>query len=293
MVRLMRCVTNRFRGENELPFFFGTPAILWQIIFFIVPLLAILFFSVSVFNSQGSLIGFSFASFKYFFSMPYVWVILRSLWLAFFNVSVCFLVAYPVAYYLVFRAGSFKPLLFFLLVLPFWTNFLLHIFAWFFVLEKEGFLNLFLQSVGLISKPLHLLNSSFAVYLMMVYYYLPFMILPLYAALDRFDGDLIEASYDLGATWWQTIWKILIPSTAGGIVTGFFMVFVPSFGEFVIPELLGGDKIMYVGNVVSYLVLGENTGALGGAFTVLSCLVLGLSAFVCYLGIVRLIKMLK
>jgi spermidine/putrescine transport system permease protein len=138
------------------------------------------------------------------------------------------------------------------------------------------------MKLGIISEPIHLLNSLFAVMIMMVYYYLPFMVLPIYSALERFNVSLIEASYDLGGTFFSTLRRILIPLTSRGIKAGFFLVYIPSFGEFVIPELMGGDKTMFVGTVVSQYILGEGTGSLGAAFTLLSGVVRIVSALILF-----------
>jgi ABC-type spermidine/putrescine transport system permease subunit I len=113
--------------------------------------------------------------------------------------------------------------------------------------------------------------------IMMVYYYLPFMVLPIYSSLEKFEYKLIEASMDLGASWFQTFRRIMLPLTIGGIRAGFFLVYIPAFGEFAIPELMGGDKYMFVGSVVSHYILGDQTGSLGAAFTVVACLCLLLS----------------
>ena len=155
------------------------------------------------------------------------------------NVILCFLIAYPLAYFIAFRGKKYKNGLLFLLLIPFWTNFLLHVYAWFYVLEKHGFFNNILLQAGVISEPLLLLNSPFAIMIMMVYYYLPFMVLPIYSSLERFNSSLIEASFDLGATWFQTFRRIILPLTMRGIRAGFFLVYIPSFGEFAIPVAHG------------------------------------------------------
>ena len=266
---------------HEWPFFIGIPALIWQMLFFYIPLFFMMLLSMS---------GVSGQNFLPFFKPVYATVIGRSLLLALSNALLCGIIAYPLAYFIVFRGKYFKNLLLFLLIVPFWTNFLLHIFAWFFVLERDGFLNNFLRFIGVINEPLHLLNSMVAVGIMMVYNYLPFMVLPIYSSLERFDRRLIEASLDLGATWWQTVRRVLLPVSLSGIQAGFFLVFVPSFGEFVIPELLGGDKIMFVGTVVSQYVLGTQTIALGAAFTVLSCCALIASALLLYWLIQKIIR---
>jgi spermidine/putrescine transport system permease protein len=224
-----------------------------------------------------------------FFHPTYLRVIGMSILLALGTAILCLLIAYPMAYFLAFRGKKFKDLLLFLLIVPFWTNFLLHVYAWFFVLEREGFLNTVLRNMGIIQEPLHMLNSFFAIMIMMVYYYLPFMVLPIYSTLERFDFRLMEASFDLGATWFKTFRRIILPLSLRGIRAGFFLVFIPSFGEFAIPELMGGDKQMFVGSVVSHYILGEETESLGAAFTVVATLFLLASAAILYYLMSRLI----
>jgi len=254
------------RSAYYKPFFFGVPSLMWQILFFYIPLLCVVVLSFS-----GPTL---FAYFKPFGEAQYIRIIMRSLLLALFNGVVCTVIAYPLAYFLVFKAERLKNLLLFLIILPFWNSFLLHISAWIFVLDRHGVLNNILMWLGMIHEPLHVLNSVTAVCIMMVYFYLPFVVLPLYATLERLEVRLIESSLDLGATWWQTVRKVLIPLTMPGIRSGFFLVFIPSFGEFAIPEFMGGDKEMYVGSVVSRLVLGTQTAGAGAAYTVVSSLAL-------------------
>jgi spermidine/putrescine transport system permease protein len=274
--------------KSEIPFATGVPALIWQGAFFYIPLLLIICSSVFSFSSSGAISGLTFDKIALFLTPTYLWVILSSLMLAFGNALLCLMIAYPLAYFLAFTAKKYKNLLLFLLIVPFWTNFLLHVYAWFFVLEREGIINTLLLWLGIIDQPLHLLNSLFSVMIMMVYYYLPFMVLPIYSSLERFDSRLIEASLDLGASSWQTIQRIVLPLTMRGIMAGFFLVYIPSFGEFAIPELMGGDKKMFVGSIVSHYILGESTGSLGAAFTVVSCIILLLSALALYWLIGRL-----
>ena len=125
--------------------------------------------------------------------------------------------------------------------------------------------------------------------IMMVYYYLPFMVMPLYSSLEKMDSRLIEASLDLGATWSQTLRRVMLPLTKRGLIAGFFLVYIPSFGEFAIPELMGGDRLMFVGTVVSNYILGDETGSLGAAFTVVASILLLASAVCIYWVIDRLI----
>jgi spermidine/putrescine transport system permease protein len=261
-------------SSSQLPFATGAPAMVWQVLFFYLPLFLLFASSIVKISEQGVIEKITLEKFILFLNPVYLRVIASSLLLAFSNAILCLVIAYPFAYFLAFTGKKFKNLLLFLLIVPFWTNFLLHVYAWFFVLEREGFLNNLLRALGVIQEPLHLLNSLFATMVMMVYYYLPFMVLPLYAALEKFDNRLIEASLDLGAGFAQTFRRIMLPLTMRSVRAGFFLVYIPSFGEFAIPELMGGDKQMFVGSVVSHYILGEQTGSLGAAFTAVACLIL-------------------
>jgi ABC-type spermidine/putrescine transport system permease subunit I len=253
---------------GKLPFFFAAPAFIWQVLFFYLPILFMLSTSFYQIDSYSS-----------FFQLHYAIIALRSFFLAAATCSLCLFLGYPIAYFLSFIAGRTKNFFLFLLIVPFWTNFLLHIYAWFFVLERGGFLNSFLTWLGLIQEPIQFLNSQFAILLVMVYCYLPFMALPLYSVLEKFDRRLIEASYDLGATAWQTFIRITLPLITPGIKSGLFLVFVPAFGDFVIPALLGGDRSMYIGSVIVHYVLGTHTLVRGVAFTVTVSLLLALIVF--------------
>ncbi len=268
--------------SSEFPFAIGIPALIWQILFFYIPLFLIIFSSILQISEAGIIEGVTFKKLTFFLTPTYLGVIASSLMMALSNTLICLAVGYPLAYFIAFAGKKFKNMLLFLLIVPFWTNFLLHVYAWFFVLEKEGFLNNLLRGLGIIHEPIHFLNSMFATMIMMVYYYLPFMVLPLYSALERFDYRLIEASLDLGASGMQTFRRILLPLTLRGVRAGFFLVYIPSFGEFAIPELMGGDKRMFVGSVVSHYILGDETGSLGAAFTVVSCAILLVSAIFLY-----------
>jgi spermidine/putrescine transport system permease protein len=278
--------------KQELPFFFYQPAIIWQVLFFYVPILFIFFIS---FKQIGAafLSGFTIDNYSQFFAGAFLKIMSRSIALAFFSALFCLIIGYPVAYYIARKADRWKNVMLFFLILPFWTNMLVQVYAWFAVLEHQGFLNLFLLKVGLIAEPLTLLNNRFAVYMVMVYYYLPFMILPIYAVLEKLDESLVEASRDLGATQRQTFMRVILPLSLSGVMTGFFLVFVPAFGEFVIPGLMGGNKLMYVGSLISYYYLVARNEPLGAAFTVVSCVALILSALLIYGVFSRFIRQEK
>ncbi|MDR2539415.1 MAG: ABC transporter permease [Chlamydiales bacterium] len=275
--------------SSDLPFSIGLPAMIWQVLFFYLPLAIIFISSFLYITDTGTIGGITLQKMTFFLRPVYLKVIFYSLILALSNACICLIIAYPLAYFLTFNSKRFKNVLLFLLIVPFWTNFLLHVYAWFFVLEKQGFINQFLQFIGVIDNPLHMLNTPFAIMIMMVYYYLPFMVMPLYSTMGQMDNRLIEASYDLGASWSHTLRHVILPLTKRGLQAGFFLVFIPSFGEFAIPELMGGDKWMFVGTVISNFILDEQTSSLGAAFTVVASVFLLLSALLLYFFIDRMI----
>ncbi|QVL56420.1 MAG: ABC transporter permease [Simkaniaceae bacterium] len=280
------------RTKKESAFVIGSPALIWQVIFFYLPLLLMMVSSVFILTEEGGIQGLTLKNFIPLFSSTHLTVVFSSIFLAFSTSLICLVIAYPLAHFIAFKAGRYKTLMLFFLIVPFWTNFLLHVYAWFFVLEREGFLNTLLKKIGLIQEPIHFLNSIFAIILMMVYCYLPFMVLPIFSTLERFDRRFLEVSDDLGASGIETFKKVMLPMTLPAVRAGFFLVFIPSFGEFIIPELMGGDKTYFVGNVVSQYVLGNETGGLGAAFMVLSCIALVVTVMFIYFAFRKLNKML-
>jgi spermidine/putrescine transport system permease protein len=276
----------------EDSFFWGFPAFLWQILFFYVPLAFLLAASFIKRSDTINTARFTLEHYRALWEPVYVTILMRSFLFAAATVILCLIIAYPVAYYLALRVKKYKNMWFALLVLPFWTNFLLLVYAWYFLLENDGLVNRFLLKIGIISAPLHLMNTPIATFCGMLYCYLPFMILPLYSNFERLDARLIEASYDLGGNYFQTFKRITLPLTLSGIQTGSLLVFIPAFGEFVIPALLGGDKTMYVGSVITHYFLTIRNTSLGSAFTMMSTLVLISGIFIVFL-ISVLIRMRK
>ena len=175
---------------------------------------------------------------------------LSSLKIAAISTTITLLVGYPIAYAMARAPESWRPTLMMLIILPFWTSFLIRVYAWQGILSQEGYLNQVLLWLGLVSTPLTILNTSTAVYIGVVYTYLPFMILPIYAALEKMDGSLIEAAEDLGCSRSSAFWLVTIPLSRPGIVAGCFLVFIPTLGEFVIPSLLGGSGTLMIGKVL-------------------------------------------
>ncbi|AXT35672.1 MULTISPECIES: ABC transporter permease subunit [unclassified Phaeobacter] len=175
---------------------------------------------------------------------------LSSLRIAVVSTILTLLVGYPMAYGMARAPSEWRPTLMMLVILPFWTSFLIRVYAWMGILSNEGLLNQFLIWAGLIDTPLTILNTNTAVYIGIVYTYLPFMILPIYSALERLDGSLIEAAEDLGCSRMEAFWLVTIPLSRAGIIAGCFLVFIPTLGEFVIPSLLGGSDTLMIGKVL-------------------------------------------
>ena len=180
----------------------------------------------------------------------YVQTYLSSLMFAAATTVICLLLAYPFAYFLARSPADKRPALLMLVMLPFWTSFLLRVYAWKMLLADAGVFNNLAMAAGWISEPVKMMNTPFSMVLGMVYTYLPFMILPLYANLVKMDLRLLEAALDLGATPWQAFWRITVPLSRSGIVAGCMLVFIPCVGEFVIPELLGGPQTLMIGRVL-------------------------------------------
>jgi len=175
----------------------------------------------------------------------------RSLWMAMLTTLLCLVVSFPIAYYLAILAPRrWKALLLGLVVVPFWTSFLIRTYAWMFILRTEGLLNLVLMGSGLLRNPLELLYTQTAVMIGLVYGELPFMILPLYASLEKLDRSLLEAAADLGAGSTGSFWRVTVPLSLPGIAAGTVLVFIPSLGQFVVSDLLGGARSMLLGNLI-------------------------------------------
>jgi len=175
---------------------------------------------------------------------------LSSIKFAAITTAICLAIAYPFAYFMARSPADKRPALLMLVMLPFWTSFLLRVYAWKMLLSDSGVFNNVMLAVGLIDEPIKMMNTPFSLVLGMVYMYVPFMILPLYANLAKMDLRLLEAALDLGATPWQAFWRITVPLSKSGIIAGSMLVFIPCIGEYVIPELLGGPETLMIGRVL-------------------------------------------
>jgi putrescine transport system permease protein len=227
---------------------------LWLVVFFLLPLGLVLGLSLGT-NAPDLAppveLGVSFASFKLLFTDDlYLAAWLSSLRIAATSTVVCLLLGYPMAYAIARATPTRRPLLLMLVILPFWTSFLIRVYAWMGLLSENGILNQFLRWSGLMSDPGTILGTEWAVHLGIVYAYLPFMVLPLYSALEKLDWSLLEAASDLGARPLPAFLTVTLPLSLPGIVAGCLLVFIPAIGEFVIPDLLGGTRTLMIGKVL-------------------------------------------
>jgi putrescine transport system permease protein len=204
----------------------------------------------------------------------YIDAYLSSLKIALISTFLVLLIGYPMAYGMARAPRAWQPTLVMLVILPFWTSFLIRVYAWIGILKKEGLLNQFLLWLGVIHEPLTILNTNWAVYIGIVYSYLPFMVLPLYAALERLDQTLLEAASDLGCTPTRAFWKITFPLSIPGVIAGCFLVFIPVTGEFVIPDLLGGSDTLMIGKTLWNEFFANRDWPLSSAVAVILLLIL-------------------
>ena len=175
---------------------------------------------------------------------------LSSVKIAFFSTLFTLLIGFPIAYGMAQAPKEWQATLMMLIILPFWTSFLIRVYAWMGILSTEGFLNQFLLWTGLITEPLQIINTNLAVYIGIVYTYLPFMVLPIYATLEKLDPSYLEAAEDLGCSRTSAFWSVTAPLSKPGVIAGCFLVFIPVVGEFVIPSLLGGSRTLMIGKVL-------------------------------------------
>ena len=266
---------------------------LWLVVFFVLPFLILL--RISVTDMGGGVDPFAplldssagawrlllkFDNYLSIFRDPaggntvYLDAYGTSLKYAFFTTLLCLLIGYPFAYFLARARPSLRPALLMLVMLPFWTSFLLRVYAWKGILADQGVLNQLLMALGLIQEPIVMLYTDVSMLVGMTYVYCPFMILPLYANLVKMDVRLLEAAHDLGASAWKAFWLVTVPLSRSGIVAGAMLVFIPCVGEFVIPSLLGGAENVMIGRVVWDEMFSANNWPRAAALSVVMILLI-------------------
>ena len=274
-------------------FVIGVPFV-WLAIFFVLPFLILLRISITDMGGGvdpfAPLVDSAGGAWRFIFKYDNYAAIFRdaglgqtiymeayktSLKYAFFTTFFCLLIGYPFAYFIARARPSVRPALLMLVMLPFWTSFLLRVYAWKGILADQGVINNALMALGLINEPVVMLYTDVSMLLGMTYVYLPFMVLPLYATLVKMDFRLLEAAHDLGASPWKAFWLITVPLSKAGIVSGAMLVFIPSVGEFVIPSLLGGAENIMIGRVVWDEMFSSNNWPRASALAVVMiCLIL-------------------
>lgn len=242
----------------------------WLFIFFFLPFLILLYISFvdmgndinpfkPLWDSSTGLLHLKYENYwtifrsaddGVLFDTLYVEAYLRSIKYALITALLCLGFGYPFAYFIARSKPSVRPALLMMVMLPFWTSFLLRVYAWKGILADQGVLNQMFMALGLTTEPVQMLYTNVSMLVGMTYVYLPFMVLPLYANLVKMDFRLLEAAYDLGATPWKAFWLVTVPLSKAGIIAGFMLVFIPALGEFVIPSLLGGPENLMIGRVV-------------------------------------------
>lgn len=266
---------------------------LWLLAFFLVPFIIVLKISFSepvmamppyspTFDLSRGFAGFIDALSQFTFGnylwltqdMLYINAYISSLVIAFISTVLTFLIGFPLAYGMARAPPTIRPTLLMLVILPFWTSFLIRVYAWIGILKPEGLLNQVLLSINVIDQPLNILNTNTAVYIGIVYSYLPFMVLPIYASLEKMDYSLVEAALDLGCPPVRTFWQITFPLAVPGILAGCLLVFIPAVGEFVIPDLLGGSRTLMIGKTLWNEFFDNRDWPVSSAVAVLLLLIL-------------------
>ena len=244
----------------------AAPGLLWMGLFFLAPLALVFAISFASRGTYGGIVWeFTAANYLDLWHPLYGKILGQSLWYASLTTAICFVLGFPLAYTIARSPARWQPLLLLLVMLPFWTNFLVRTYAWMIVLRQDGLVNGLLLALGIVDAPLEFLYTPTAVVIGLVYGYLPFMVLPLYVAVERLDPLLVEAAWDLYASRWAIFARVVVPLTMPGIVGGCVLVFIPSIGSFITPDLLGGARSMMIGNLIQHEYLVVRDWPLGSA----------------------------
>ncbi len=252
---------------------FAYPYVAWMVIFTVIPLFPLVYYAFVTMDASG--VSFTFEHILRVFEPVYLKVLVRSLKIAFISTLLCFLIGYPVAWILADKVYDQKTALLFLFLVPMWMNALLRTYAWMSILGKKGLINSVLQLLGI--EPIRMLYTEAAVILGMVYNFLPFMIFPVYTAIKKTDNSLIEAARDLGANPLQIFLKLTFPLSLPGVISGISMVFMPSVTTFIVSDLLGGGKVMLLGNLIERQFKGSVSRNFGSALSLILMVIILIS----------------
>lgn len=246
------------------------PTVTWLLIFFLFPLVFVLAFAFLQRGAYGTVeMKFTLENIARVFDPLYMNTIWETVKIAVITTVLCLLIGYPFAYTITIVDRKYRSILLLLATIPFWINFLVRSYAWIVILRSQGLVNTLLLKLGIISEPLNLLYNTPSVILGMVYSLLPFMILPVYAAIEQLDKRKLEAAYDLGATPMKAFWHVTLPMTMSGVATGSILVFVSSIGMFVVSDVMGGSKVALIGNVIQNQFLGARDWPFGSALSII------------------------
>jgi spermidine/putrescine transport system permease protein len=267
------------KAESRRGFLIGLPSYAYLILFFALPLLIVVVYSFATRSVRGNtvLADWNLDSYGRLLDDLVRTIGWRSLWIAVLTTIICLVVSYPFAYYLATRPARTRGLLLVLVMIPFWSNLLVRTYAWRFLLSSDGPFTRLLHAIGF--EGAQLLFTPWAVMIGLVYGYLPFMILPLYASIERLDHSLVEAARDLYANGWQAFWKVTWPLTRPGVIAGSILVFIPSFGAYVTPEILGGRGSTMLGSYIARQFIGTSSDwPFGSALSVAILVVMMIAA---------------
>jgi len=247
-----------------------SPTIIYLFLFMILPLLLVVVLSVMTRGPYGNVVyHLNLGNYIRLADPLYLRILLYSLWTAGLTTVFTILIGYPLAYYIARVPRNQRSILLFLILVPFWTNFIIRIYAWIMILRTEGIINSLLMNLGIIKVPLEMLYTPTAVLIGMVYEFLPFMVLPLYTSLEKIENAQLEAAADLGARPWRVFSRITFPLSVPGMVAGSILVFIPAMGMFVVPDLMGGAKTILVGNLIRNQFLTARDWPFGAAASML------------------------
>ncbi|GAB6991900.1 ABC transporter permease [Paenibacillus pini] len=246
------------------------PVLLWLSIFLLIPMLIVVVISFTQRDTLGNVVfSFSLEGYKTFFDSLYLGIYWDTLVLSVLTTVICLLVSYPLAYYIANAPAKMQKWGLILITIPFWINFLIRTYAWVLLLRTQGVVNTILMHLGWIQDPIQMLYTKGAVLLGMVYNFIPFMVLPIYVALEQMDKRLLDAASDLGASRWKAFRYITLPQSKSGIMTGAVLVYVSTTGMFVVTDILGGAKSMMISNIIQSQYLGARNWPFGSALSVI------------------------